>query len=65
MSVRKSHTSEIRAVHPYLKKGESPPPPNQIKTRQENVDFLAWFGEFKVRFCEIITYTKRCVNDVH
>ena len=27
MSVRKPHTSEIRAAHPYLKKVECPPPP--------------------------------------
>ena len=26
MSVRKPHTSEIRAAHPYLKKVECPPP---------------------------------------
>ena len=27
ISVRKSHTSEIRAAHPYLKKMSAPPPP--------------------------------------
>ena len=27
MSVRKPHTSEIRAAHPYLKKSWMPPPP--------------------------------------
>ena len=27
VSVRKPHTSEIRAAHPYLKKVECPPPP--------------------------------------
>ena len=27
MSVRKPHTLEIRAAHPYLKKVECPPPP--------------------------------------
>ena len=25
-----------------------------MKTRQENVVFLAWFDKFKVHFCEII-----------
>ena len=32
MSVRKPHTSEIRATHPYLKKVECPPPPGVLYT---------------------------------
>ena len=30
MSVRKPHTSEIRAAHPYLKKSWVPPPPRMV-----------------------------------
>ena len=39
MSVRKPHTSEIRAAHPYLKKSWVPPPPRGNPTEQ-GLDFF-------------------------
>ena len=36
MSVRKPHTSEIRAAHPYLKKSWVPPPPPRGSSTKHN-----------------------------
>ena len=51
MSVRKPHTSEIRAAHPYLKKSWVPPPPGtsfyQIRFYNE---FETWLKFSKVIF---------------
>ena len=42
MSVRKPHTSEIRAAHPYLKKSWLPPPPPGLSHSVQ----LSWFFFF-------------------
>ena len=47
MSVRKPHTSEIRAAHPYLKKSCGPPPPpgraqNWVQPKQAYWVWYAW-----------------------
>ena len=40
MSVRKPHTSEIRAAHPYLKKSWVPPPPGGKSTLVSTFEYL-------------------------
>ena len=65
MSVRKPHTSEIRAAHPYLKKKLSAPQTN-INFQRKNYTNWPTFGpNFDLELPDIIFFFKIFLNFSH
>ena len=54
MSVRKPHTSEIRAAHPYLKKSWVPPPRDSSALRTQWVDM--WCATKTANYCYLLLF---------